>query len=78
MGPQYSTTDLYFAAALLCQGRETNKVFLRGKRVHFEFSEDISKEQIAFTNNTLMVPARYFGVNMKHLKATISELYGDY
>lgn len=75
MEPHNTTTDIYFAAALLCEGECVKNVYRVGKRVHFEFDVDISQRLIKFMNNTLHVPARYFGVNMKHLKAIIQELY---
>lgn len=70
-----TTTDIYFAAALLCEGDKVKDVYRVGRRVHFEFENDISSKLIGFMNNTMSVPARYFGVNMKHLKSIIQELY---
>jgi hypothetical protein len=73
-----TTTDLHFAAALMCNKYKLARVYRVGKRVHFEFTQDIEKEMAGFGNNDMLVPARMYGVNHKYLRATISDLYPKY
>ena len=70
-----TTSDLYFAAALFRLGHELDDIFRVGKRVNFRFKKDISKEFLEFTNDTLMVPAKSYGNDIKYLKAQMGELY---
>jgi hypothetical protein len=67
----YQTPDLYLAASFIAQGHKLLACVREGGRMYWTFADKTLMEslEVAFVNNTLMVPARTFADTVRRLKS---------
>ena len=66
----HTTTDLYFAAAVISGGHKLTSTTRAGGRMTWVFGNvDLAGIEVDYINNRLMVPARTFADTVRRLKA---------